>query len=141
MKTKGIAARRPRVRQPRYVIHVFVAGQDRKSRQAIENLKQLCDTGLPGDYRIEIVDLCKNPGAAQKHDLVALPAIVRTLPTPIRKFVGTFTDKKWVVGTRRFDRENVTGGPDRFGHSRSRCKIQSADNASRSISSWLIKMR
>ena len=92
-ETKGIAARRHRVRQPRYVIHVFVGGQDRKSRQAIENLKQLCDTDFPGDYRIEIVDLCKNPWAAQKNDLVALPAIVRTLPAPIRKFVGTFTDE------------------------------------------------
>jgi len=74
--------------------HVNVHGkQEFPPGQAIENLKQLCDTDFPGDYRIEIVDLCKNPGAAQKLDLVALSAIVRTLPTPIRKFVGTFADE------------------------------------------------
>ncbi len=93
MKPKTTAAPRRRVRRPRYVIRIFVAGHERKSRQAIKNLKELCDTDFPGDYKIEIVDVYKNPGITQEHNLVALPAIFRTLPAPIRKFVGTFSDE------------------------------------------------
>jgi|SRR6185369_1791229 circadian clock protein KaiB len=78
---------------PEYIIQIFVAGQTAKSRQAARNLKAICDEGFPGRYKIEIVDISKDPKLAVEHNVIAVPTVIRALPEPIRKFVGSFTDE------------------------------------------------
>jgi circadian clock protein KaiB len=82
-----------RVAKPTYVLQVYVAGERGRSRWAVENLKQICEKELPGQYRIEVVDVSKNPRAAIENNLVALPAVFRTLPSPVRKFVGNWANE------------------------------------------------
>lgn len=77
-----------------YTLHVYVAGDRGASREAVQNLKKICDKELPGLYRIEVVDVYKNPLAAIENNLTALPAVVRTLPSPVRKFVGNWANEK-----------------------------------------------
>jgi circadian clock protein KaiB len=48
---------------------------------------------MPSQYKIEVVDVTKNPHAAIEHNLVALPAVVRTLPSPVQKFVGNWANE------------------------------------------------
>ena len=91
MKAKG-DSRRP-TRAAKHILRLYIAGRDGKSRKALKNLKEICDRDFPGKYKIEIVDVRKNPSAAQENNLIALPAVVRTLPAPIRKFIGTFSAK------------------------------------------------
>jgi circadian clock protein KaiB len=91
MKAKS-ASRRP-ARGTKQLLRLYIAGQNGKSRRALKNLKEICDRDFPGQYKIEIVDVWKNAGAAQENNLLALPAVVRALPAPIRKFIGTFSDK------------------------------------------------
>jgi circadian clock protein KaiB len=91
MKAKS-ASRRP-ARGTKHILRLYLAGQNTKSREALKNLKEICERDFPGEYKIEIVDVRKNPGAAQENNLIALPAVFRTLPAPIRKFIGTFADK------------------------------------------------
>jgi circadian clock protein KaiB len=91
MKAEGGSRRRGRGKK--HVLRLYIAGQNGKSRSALKNLKEICDRDFPGEYKIEIVDVRKNPSAAQENNLIALPAVVRTLPAPIRKFIGTFSDK------------------------------------------------
>ena len=88
MKAKGGSRRRGRGKK--HALRVYIAGQNGKSRRALKNLKEICDRDFPGEYKIEIVDVRKNPSAAQENNLIALPVVVRTLPAPIRK---TFSDK------------------------------------------------
>jgi circadian clock protein KaiB len=78
---------------PTYVWRVYVAGQKGRSRWAVENLKKICDKELPGQYKIEVVDVSKNPRAAIENNLTALPAVFRTLPAPVRKFVGNWANE------------------------------------------------
>jgi circadian clock protein KaiB len=77
-----------------YVLQVFVAGEKGRSRSAIENLKKICEKELPGQYKIEVVDVSKNPRVAVENNLTALPAVFRTLPSPVRKFVGNWANEK-----------------------------------------------
>jgi circadian clock protein KaiB len=81
--------------KPTYVLQVFVAGERGQSRSAIENLKKVCEKELPGQYKIEVVDVSKNPRAAVANNLTALPAVFRTLPSPVRKFVGNWADEDY----------------------------------------------
>jgi circadian clock protein KaiB len=79
--------------KPTYVLQVYVAGERGRSRWAVENLKKICEKELPGQYKIKVVDVSKNPRAAIENNLIALPAVVRTLPSPVRKFVGNWANE------------------------------------------------
>jgi circadian clock protein KaiB len=77
---------------------LYVAGQTPKSMTAFANLKRICEEHLAGRYRIELVDLLKHPELAQQHQIVAIPTLVRRVPSPVRKVIGDLsnTDKALV---------------------------------------------
>ena len=80
-------------------LRLYIAGETGKSATAIANLQRICDEHLPGRYRIELVDLLKNPKLARGDEIVALPTLVRKLPDPVRKIVGDLSNtEKTLVG-------------------------------------------
>lgn len=80
-----------------YLLRLYVAGQTPKSLQAFTNLKQICETHLRGRYRIEVVDLIENPALARGDQILALPAVVRQLPPPVKKIIGDFSNAERVL--------------------------------------------
>jgi circadian clock protein KaiB len=78
-------------------LRLYVAGQTPKSLAAISNLKKICTDHLEGRYRIEVVDLLKNPTLAQDHQILAIPTLVRSLPVPISKIIGDLSDTARVL--------------------------------------------
>jgi circadian clock protein KaiB len=74
-----------------------VAGQTSKSITAFTNLKRLCEERLPGKYRIEVIDLIKNPKLGAGDQILALPTLVRKLPQPIRKIIGDLSHTERVL--------------------------------------------
>jgi circadian clock protein KaiB len=82
-----------------YSLRLYVAGQTPRSMAAIANLKRICDQHLPGKYKIEIVDLMANPALAQRHQIVAIPTLIRQLPEPIKRIIGDLSNvEKVIVG-------------------------------------------
>jgi circadian clock protein KaiB len=81
-----------RMARPTHVLRVYVAGETGRSRSAVQNLKKVCEKELAGQYRIEVIDVSKNPQVAIENNLIALPAVFRTLPSPVRKFVGNWVN-------------------------------------------------
>lgn len=73
-------------------LRLYVAGKAPKSLNAFANLKRMCDEYVPGRYKIEIVDLLKNPQLAAGDQIVAIPTLVRKLPAPIRKIVSDLSN-------------------------------------------------
>jgi circadian clock protein KaiB len=80
-----------------YLLRLYVAGQTPKSLQAFANLKDICETHLKGRYRIEVVDLIQNPALARGDQILALPAVVRQLPPPVKKIIGDFSNAERVL--------------------------------------------
>jgi circadian clock protein KaiB len=76
---------------------LYVTDQSPKCLRAIENLKRVCEEHLAGRYRIEVVDLLKNPRRAADDQILAVPTVVRRLPAPIRKLVGDLSDTDRVL--------------------------------------------
>jgi circadian clock protein KaiB len=74
-----------------------VAGQTPKSIAAFANLKKICDEHLAGKYRIEIVDLLKNPTLAKGEQIFAIPTLVRQLPPPVKKLIGDLANTQRVL--------------------------------------------
>jgi circadian clock protein KaiB len=78
-------------------LRLYVAGQTPKSIAALANLKRLCEEHLAGRYRIEIVDLQKQPHLARRDEIVVIPTLVRHLPQPIRKIIGDLSNQQKVL--------------------------------------------
>jgi circadian clock protein KaiB len=82
-----------------YSLRLYVAGQTPKSIAAFANLKRLCEEYLPGRYKIEVVDLMEHPQLAAGDQILALPTLVRKLPSPLKRIIGNLSDKeKFLVG-------------------------------------------
>ena len=78
-------------------LRLYVAGQTRKSLAAFDNLKKICEEHLEGKYRIEVIDLLKNPTLARGDQILALPTLVRKLPQPIKKIIGDLSNAEKVL--------------------------------------------
>jgi circadian clock protein KaiB len=78
-------------------LRLYVAGQTPKSVTALSNLKKLCEEHLAGKYRIEVVDLLQNPKLARGDQILAIPTLVRRLPSPIRKIIGDLSNSERVL--------------------------------------------
>jgi circadian clock protein KaiB len=78
-------------------LRLYVAGQTARSLQAFANLKKICEEHLSGRYEIEVVDLLKNPQLAKGDQILAIPTLVRKLPEPVRKIIGTLSNTERVL--------------------------------------------
>lgn len=80
-----------------YELRLYVAGQTPRSLEAFANLKKICEEYLQGRYKIEVIDLLENPKLAAGDKILAIPTLVRKLPEPIRKIIGTLSDTERVL--------------------------------------------
>ncbi|HEU5234377.1 MAG TPA: circadian clock KaiB family protein [Terriglobales bacterium] len=78
-------------------LRLYVAGNTPNSIAAFSNLQQLCEKHMGGRYRIEIIDLFENPQLARGDQIVAVPTLVRRLPTPIKKIIGDLSNTERVL--------------------------------------------
>src|SRR5262245_55758884 len=80
-----------------WVLRLYVAGQTPKSVSAFANLKRICSEHLSNKYRIELIDLLENPQLARGDQIVAIPTLVRNLPTPMKKIIGDLSNTERVL--------------------------------------------
>jgi len=80
-----------------YNLRLYVAGQTPKSLSAIANLKAICEGHLAGRYTIEVIDLLKSPQLAAGDQIIALPTLVRRLPPPIKRVIGSLSNTERVL--------------------------------------------
>jgi circadian clock protein KaiB len=93
MKTTRKPLRREKNHKPgKYVMKLYVTGATPRSTRAITNLRRLCDEHLPGRYELEVVDIYQQPALAAEGQVVAAPTLVKSLPLPLRKFIGDMSD-------------------------------------------------
>jgi circadian clock protein KaiB len=76
---------------------LYVSGATENSRLALLNMRILADKHLKGRYNLAVVDLYQDPRRARRHDVIALPMLVKTLPLPMRRIVGDLSDEGRVL--------------------------------------------
>jgi circadian clock protein KaiB len=80
-----------------YELRLYVAGQSPKAVRAFDNLRRICEEHLAGRYTIDVVDLVKNPALGRGDQILAVPTLVRRLPTPIKKIIGDLSNTERVL--------------------------------------------
>jgi circadian clock protein KaiB len=96
----GRKLKRAKVRAPLaklWQLRLYVMDQTPKSQAAFSNLKKICETHLKGCYQITVIDLLKQPQLAKGDQILAIPTVVRLLPKPVRKIMGTLSDLDRVI--------------------------------------------
>ena len=83
--------------KPIWELRLYVAGMTPTSIRAFENLKKLCEEHLHGAYRIQVVDLLEKPMLARGDQIIAVPTLVRRLPTPVKKIIGDLSNTERVL--------------------------------------------
>lgn len=78
-------------------LRLYIAGETAKCIAAFRNLEKLCEEHLKGRYHIEVIDLLKNPQLARGDQILAIPTLVRKLPTPIKKIIGDLSNEERVL--------------------------------------------
>jgi len=87
----------PRSTKLEYMLRLYVTGTTPISRRAILNIKAICNEHLAGQYQLEVVDIYQNPVLAKEDKIVAAPTLVRSLPHPVRRIIGDFSDHERVL--------------------------------------------
>lgn len=82
-----------------YVLRLYVAGLNRLSLRAIENLRKICEENLQGRYELEVIDIYQQPVLARGEQIIAAPTLIKQLPPPLRRFIGDLSQtEKILVG-------------------------------------------
>jgi circadian clock protein KaiB len=65
--------------------------------RALDNLKRICEEHLEGVYSIQVIDLIQRPALATGDQIIAVPTLVRRLPTPVKKIIGDLSNTERVL--------------------------------------------
>jgi len=86
-------------RKQKYILRLYVAGITPRSREAIRTVTAICEEHLAGRYDLEVIDIYQQPTLAKGEQIIAAPTLIKKLPVPLRKFIGSMADKeKLLVG-------------------------------------------
>jgi circadian clock protein KaiB len=80
-----------------WILRLYVAGQTPRSLRAVANIQKICADNLHDRYRLEVVDLYQQPQLAQGEQIVAVPALIKRLPEPLRVVIGDMSNTERVL--------------------------------------------
>ena len=80
-----------------YVLRLYVSGMTPRSTEAVTNLTTLCEEHLKGRYELEVIDIYKHLELTEADQIVATPTLIKLLPAPLRRLVGTLSDEEQVL--------------------------------------------
>jgi circadian clock protein KaiB len=81
----------------KWVLLLYVAGMTPAAKRALANITAICEEHLQGEYSLDVIDLLEQPVLAERHQIFAVPTLVRRSPTPLRKMIGDLSDHKKVL--------------------------------------------
>ena len=79
------------------MLTLYVTGATAGSLRAIANIKEICERHLKGRYQLEVVDVYRQPALLRRDQVVALPTLIKKLPTPLRLLVGDLSRTEQVL--------------------------------------------
>ena len=80
-----------------WILRLYTAGHTARSAEVLRNLHAICERHLAGRFTIEVIDLLQHPKLARGDQIVALPTLVRRLPSPMKKIIGDLSDEERVL--------------------------------------------
>ena len=80
----------------RWSLTLYVSGASPHSVAALETVRRICDEDLAGRVDLRVVDVAQEPARVLSDQILAIPTLVKHLPTPLRRLVGNLSDEQRV---------------------------------------------
>ncbi len=84
-------------RLEKWVLKLYVYDDTPAAKNAIENLRHICEVHLKDRCDITVIDLKEHPECAAKKQILAIPTLVKELPLPVRTLIGDLMHTKKVL--------------------------------------------
>ncbi|KUP90563.1 circadian clock KaiB family protein [Tritonibacter horizontis] len=98
----------------KYILRLYIAGSSHSSSAAIAQLEEICKNHLSESYQLEVIDVLENPEMAEKDKVIATPTLIRELPPPLRKIIGSLTERqKLLIGLDLIEADRLTQGENK----------------------------
>jgi len=81
----------------KYVPRLYIAGMTPRSQEAIRTVTNICQEHLAGRYDLQVIDIYQQPVLAKGEQIIAAPTLIKKLPLPLRKFIGSMADKEKIL--------------------------------------------
>ena len=79
------------------VLRLYVNSGSPSAQRAVSALDEIRRTHLPAESDVEVIDISSQPEVAERERLLAVPALVRVQPPPVRRIIGDLTDREQVL--------------------------------------------
>ncbi len=86
-----------KAKRQKFVLRLYIAGLTPRSREALCTVSEICAQELAGRCDLEVIDLYQHPALAQGEQIVAVPTLIKKLPLPLRRFIGSMADKEKIL--------------------------------------------
>lgn len=86
-----------RKKNARYVLRLYIAGNNLRSQMAVDNVKKICEEYLKDRYELDVIDIYQDQTKNPVDLVLAAPTLIRKLPLPLRKIIGNMTRKEKVL--------------------------------------------
>ena len=86
-----------KTRNNKMLLSLYIAGRTIKSVNAMKNLNFICDEVFKGIYKLEVIDILKNPKLARLNQILAIPTLIRKLPLPKKNIIGDLSNRELVI--------------------------------------------
>ena len=79
------------------VFQLFVAGNEKHSIAAEQNLRSMCEAHFPGRHTIEVLNVFEHSGVALEKRIFMTPALIKVSPGPQSTIYGTLGEEDKVL--------------------------------------------
>ena len=104
---------------PKYQLSLYVNGSTIRGQRAAAQVREVCDDYFGNECELKVIDVMKDPAAAEKARILATPTLVRESPPPVCRIVGDMTNTRRMLemlDVPQKDGEAKTGGEDAHRH-------------------------
>jgi circadian clock protein KaiB len=96
-RKRRTAAARTTTNVNEHLLRLYVSGTSGQAAKAVERLQRICAEELQGRYRVEVIDVLRDPDRAERDRILATPTIVKAAPAPERRVVGDLSDTRTLL--------------------------------------------
>lgn len=83
----------------RYVLQLYIAGSSPRSQRAVVNVQMICKELLSDVCELQVIDIFQQPLLAKAEQILAVPTLIKKLPTPRRIFIGDMSNTDAIIAS------------------------------------------
>jgi circadian clock protein KaiB len=92
-----LEAASPESGNQKYVLRLYIAGMTPRSQEAVRTVTAICQEHLAGRYDLQVIDIYQQPVLAKGEQIIAAPTLIKKLPLPLRKLIGSMANEEKVL--------------------------------------------